>query len=92
MKAIKPEGIVTVIGILTGVETKNASILDALLNTCTFRGIHIGSRDQMDEMMAAIDANKLQPVLDKRVFKLEELREGLEYMVSTLYGGLLMMR
>ncbi|KAJ4861333.1 zinc-binding dehydrogenase domain-containing protein [Trichoderma breve] len=87
VKAIKPEGIITVIGILTGVETKNASILDALLNTCTFRGIHIGSRDQMDEMMAAIDANKIQPVLDKRVFKLEELREGLEYMEARKHTG-----
>lgn len=85
MLAIKHEGIVTVIGILTGVEPAKASVLDALLNICTFRGIHIGSRDQMEEMMAAIEANGIQPVLDKRVFKLEELREGLEYMVSALY-------
>lgn len=64
-------------------EAGKASILDALLNICTFRGIRIGSRDQMEEMMAAI-ANGIQPVLDKRIFKLEELREGLEYLVSIL--------
>ncbi|KAL7929504.1 NAD(P)-binding protein [Trichoderma chlorosporum] len=69
------------------VESGNASILDALLNTCTFRGIHIGSREQMEEMMAAIDANGIQPVLDKRVFKLEELREGLEYMEARKHTG-----
>ncbi|PTB62109.1 NAD(P)-binding protein [Trichoderma citrinoviride] len=87
VKAIKHEGIVTVIGILTGVEPGDASILDALLNICTFRGIHIGSRDQMEEMMAAIEANSIQPILDKRVFKLEELREGLEYMEARKHVG-----
>jgi NADPH:quinone reductase-like Zn-dependent oxidoreductase len=85
VQAIKHEGIVTVIGILTGVEPGKTSILDALLKICTFRGIHIGSREQMEEMMAAIEANKIQPVLDKRIFTLEELRQGLEYMVRIFF-------
>lgn len=84
VQAIRHEGIITVIGVLTGVEARKASMLDTLLNICTFRGIHIGSRDQMEEMMTVIEANGIQPVLDKRVFKLEELREGLEYLVSIL--------
>lgn len=84
IQAIRHEGIITVIGVLTGVEAGNSSISDALLNICTFRGIHIGSKDQMEEMMAAIEANGIQPVLDKRVFELEELREGLEYLVRIL--------
>ncbi|KAL6874713.1 NAD(P)-binding protein [Trichoderma novae-zelandiae] len=92
VKAIKHEGVVTVIGILTGVEARNASILDALLNIYTFRGIHIGSRDQMEEMMAAIEANGIQPVLDKRVFKLGELREGLEYVQARKHTGKVVIR
>jgi D-arabinose 1-dehydrogenase-like Zn-dependent alcohol dehydrogenase len=67
------------------VEAGKASISDALVNICTFRGIHIGSKDQMEEMMAAIEANGIQPVLDKRVFELEELREGLEYLVRIMH-------
>lgn len=85
VQAIRHEGIITVIGVLTGVEAGKANILDALVNICTFRGIHIGSKDQMEEMMAAIEANGIQPVLDKKVFKLDELREGLEYLVSALH-------
>jgi NADPH:quinone reductase-like Zn-dependent oxidoreductase len=82
VQAVRHEGIITVIGLLTGVGAGKANILDALVNICTFRGIHIGSKDQMEEMMAAIEANGIQPVLDKRVFKLDEVREGLEYLVS----------
>ncbi|KAM0253114.1 hypothetical protein ACHAQJ_007390 [Trichoderma viride] len=92
VQAIKHEGIVTVIGILTGVEPGQASILDALLKICTFRGIHIGSREQMEDMMAAIDANRIQPVLDKRIFALEELREGLEYMEARKHTGKVIVR
>ncbi|KAL7940294.1 NAD(P)-binding protein [Trichoderma barbatum] len=92
VQAIKHEGIVTVIGVLTGLEPGKASILDALLNICTFRGIYIGSKDQMEDIMAAIEANRIQPVLDKRVFKLEELREGLEYMEARKHIGKVMIR
>lgn len=84
VQAVRHEGIITVIGLLTGTEAGKANIIDALVNICTFRGIHIGSKDQMEEMMAAIEANGIQPVLDKRVFKLDELRDGLEYLVSIL--------
>jgi NADPH:quinone reductase-like Zn-dependent oxidoreductase len=82
VQAVRHEGVITVIGLLTGVDAGKANVLDALVHICTFRGIHIGSKDQMQEMMAAIEANGIQPVLDKRVFKLDELREGLEYLVS----------
>ena len=81
LKAIKLEGVITVIGLIGG---KNApdSITEALRKICTLRGIHVGSREQMEEMMAGIEANGIQPVLDKQVFDLEELPEALEYLVS----------
>ncbi|PNP42349.1 hypothetical protein TGAMA5MH_06031 [Trichoderma gamsii] len=87
VQAVRHEGIITVIGLLTGTEAGKANIIDALVNICTFRGIHIGSKDQMEEMMAAIEANGIQPVLDKRVFKLDELRDGLEYLEARKHVG-----
>lgn len=84
IKAIKFEGVITVIGVLTGAAQGNSNVIDALLKICTFRGLHVGSRVQMEEMMAAIEANKIQPVLDDRVFSLEEIRDGLEYLVRLI--------
>ncbi|KAL7920313.1 hypothetical protein ACQKWADRAFT_328771 [Trichoderma austrokoningii] len=87
VQAIRHEGIITVIRILTGVEAGKASILSALLIICTFRSIHISSKDQIEEMMAAIEANRIQSVMDKKVFNLEELREGLEYLKARKHVG-----
>jgi NADPH:quinone reductase-like Zn-dependent oxidoreductase len=79
--AIKFEGVISVIGVLSGAAPGNSKVIDALLKICTFRGLHVGSRVQMEEMMAAIEANKIQPVLDENIFSFEGLRDGLEYLV-----------
>lgn len=81
VKAIKFEGVISVIGVLTGAAAGSSNVVDVLLKICTFRGLHVGSRVQMEEMMAAIEANKIQPVLDETVFAFEGLRDGLEYLV-----------
>jgi Zinc-binding dehydrogenase len=81
--AIKFEGIISIIGVMTGI-TWPTTILDAIDKICTLRCIHVGSRVQMEDMMAGIEANGIQPVLDKRIFALEELREALEYLVRSL--------
>lgn len=81
VKAIKFEGVISVIGALSGAAQGNSKVIDALLKICTFRGLHVGSRVQMEEMMAAIEANEIQPILDETVFSFEGLRDGLEYLV-----------
>jgi D-arabinose 1-dehydrogenase-like Zn-dependent alcohol dehydrogenase len=81
IQAIKIEGTITVIGLVTGFAPPE-NIMETLKRVFTFRGIHVGSRVQMEDMMAGMEANKIQPVVDKRVFSLEELRDSLEYLVS----------
>lgn len=80
LKAIKLEGIITVIGLVSGFEVRE-NIMEVLRRVCTLRGIHVGSRQHMEEMMAAIEANNLNPVVDKSTFALEELKEALKYLV-----------
>ncbi|KAL7893215.1 hypothetical protein HDV63DRAFT_414213 [Trichoderma sp. SZMC 28014] len=87
VKAIKFEGVISVIGVLSGAAQGNSKIIDALLKICTFRGLHVGSRVQMEEMMAAIEVNKIQPVLDETIFSFEELREGLEHLAARKHVG-----
>ncbi|KAL9477648.1 hypothetical protein ACSS6W_007489 [Trichoderma asperelloides] len=87
VKAIKFEGVISVIGVLTGAAQGSSNVIDALLQIRTFRGLHVGSRIQMEEMIAAIEANKIQPVLDETVFSFEGLRDGLEYLAAQKHLG-----
>jgi NADPH:quinone reductase-like Zn-dependent oxidoreductase len=89
-KAIKFEGVISVIGFIGGGEGKDQpTILDALSNICTVRGVYVGSRELMEDMIRAIEANDIHPVVDEKVFTLDKTREAYEYMVSTSHALLL---
>ena len=82
-KCIKFEGIISIIGFLGGVDPKGQpSILDALSNICAVRGVLVGSKALMNDMVKAIEANDIHPMVDEKVFTLEQAREAYEYMVS----------
>ena len=76
-------GTITFIGLVTGIDPPD-SMGETLKRVFTVRGIHVGSRVMMEEMMDAMEANKIQPVIDKTVFRLEELKEALQYLVSLM--------
>ncbi|KAI8945539.1 hypothetical protein F4801DRAFT_124094 [Xylaria longipes] len=78
LKAIKFEGIIAVIGFLGGVKVE-ASIIETLTNICTARGVYVGSRQQMEDMVAAIEVNDIHPVVDSKVFTLEQAKKAYEY-------------
>lgn len=87
-KAIKFEGIISVIGFLgKGDPNSQPGILDTLSNICTVRGVYVGSKALMKDMIRAIEANDIHPVVDEKVFSLEQTREAYEYQVSTLSGS-----
>lgn len=90
LKAIKYEGTINIIGFVGGLTSQgNPQILDALPNICIFRGVYVGSRAQMEDMVRAIEVNGIRPVVDKEVFTLDKAREAYEYMVSipaSIYG------
>lgn len=82
-KCIKFEGIISVIGFLGGVDPKTQPpVLEALTHVCTVRGVYVGSKALMKDMVRAIEANDIHPVIDDKVFTLEQGREAYEYMVS----------
>ena len=82
-KAIKYEGVISVIGFLGGADPKTQpSIVDTLGHICTVRGLYVGSRAMMQDMIRAIEANDIRPVVDEKLFTLDTIREAYEYMVS----------
>lgn len=62
MEALAKGGRVTVIGVLEGGEI-SGSAFHAIRSRGTIQGISVGHRRALEEMVRAIDANALQPVI-----------------------------
>jgi len=87
LKAIKMDGVISIIGFLGGGAKEQPSFLDALMNVCVVRGILVGSRIQFEDMNRAIEANKIKPVVDDKVFTLEEAKDAYQYMWDQKHFG-----
>ena len=81
LKAIKMEGVISLIGFVGGTEG-GPSIMSPLLNVCTIRGVLVGSRAMFEEMNKAIEANDIKPALDETSFDWKDLTKAYEHMVS----------
>ena len=51
------------------------------------RGLLVGSRQQFEDMNAAIEANDIHPVVDEKVFDLSELKEAYQHMFDQKHFG-----
>ncbi|KAL2354466.1 chaperonin 10-like protein [Cryomyces antarcticus] len=92
LKAIKIDGVISIIGFLGGVKGEQPTFLDCLTNICTVRGLLVGSRLMFEDMNRAVEANNIKPVVDEKVFSLEEVREAYEYMWAQKHFGKLCIR
>ncbi|KAI1345364.1 putative alcohol dehydrogenase [Xylaria sp. FL0043] len=91
VKSLRLDGTVAVVGAIAGFEgdAKVPTLIDSWANLFTSRGVWVGNRLQMEDMCRAIEGNieRLRPVLDSKVFKLDRLKEAYEYMESGKYSG-----
>lgn len=85
MAAARVGAHVSVIGILTGLGGE-ISIVTALIKQLRLQGLIVGSRTQQIDMVKAIDANGMRPVVDK-VFPLESIVEAFQYQESNKHFG-----
>ncbi|KAI4863391.1 zinc-binding dehydrogenase [Hypoxylon rubiginosum] len=88
--SVKLDGLIVVVGSVAGGEAKEMpSLLDCWMNLFTTRGVWVGNRLQMEDMCRAIEGNleKLRPVLDPKVFSLDQLKEAYEYLESGKHQG-----
>lgn len=58
----------------------------ALDRLCVLRGVVVGSREQLQDMLDCFAANQIRPVID-RVFGFEEAREAYEHLWSEAHMG-----
>lgn len=90
INAVKTAGVITIIGFVGGTgDEKEPSFLECLSKLFTARGVLVGNRTQLEDMCRAIDANpeRLRPVVDAKVFGLEQLKEAYEYLYSGKHFG-----
>jgi NADPH:quinone reductase-like Zn-dependent oxidoreductase len=90
LRAIRPMGIVSQIGVLSGV-TSDLNIAPILMKHARIHGIYVGSRAMFEDMNRAIVQNRIVPVVDK-VFSFEQVSDALRHMESGSHFGKIVVR
>jgi NADPH:quinone reductase-like Zn-dependent oxidoreductase len=85
MLAARVGGHIAVIGILSGLSGE-VSIITALIKQLRLQGLIVGNRTQQQDMVRAIDANNMRPVIDK-VFPLESIVDAFRYQETNKHFG-----
>lgn len=90
LRAVRVGGTLSLIGVLSGGK------MDVRLGPVVTRGIRmqgvtVGSREDFEAMVRAVEQHRLQPVVD-RVFAFEELRPALDHLASGTQFGKICIR
>jgi NADPH:quinone reductase-like Zn-dependent oxidoreductase len=85
MKAIKPGGQISLIGVLTG-GAGQINPLPILMRNIRVQGIFVGSREMFEAMNRSIALHQMKPVVD-RVFPFSEAAEAFRTMQSAAHFG-----
>lgn len=64
----------------------NYASMHAIVGNRSVSGLTVGSREHQEDMVRAIDANGLKPVID-RTFGLDEIKEAFRYQETKAYFG-----
>lgn len=90
LEAVRPGGTIDLIGFLGGSKLE-LDLPKVFRRAVVLRGLSVGSRASFEEMNAAIEAWKLEPVID-RVFERDELAAALAYMEKGAMFGKIALR
>jgi len=85
ISACRIGGHIALIGVLTGFSGTIPTVA-LLTRQVRLQGLTVGSRQQQIEMIRALDANDMKPVID-RTFPLQELAEAFRYEASGGHFG-----
>ena len=85
ISACRIGGHIAVIGVLTGFSGRIPTVV-LLTRQVRLQGLTVGNRRQQIEMIRALDANDMKPVIDK-TFPLQDLIEGFRYEESGAHFG-----
>jgi NADPH:quinone reductase-like Zn-dependent oxidoreductase len=90
LKAVRPGGTISVIGVLSGVAAE-IPLTSILMNNVRLQGVFVGHGESFARMNEAFAEAKLRPVVD-RVFGFDEARQAFEFMASGSHFGKIVVR
>jgi NADPH:quinone reductase-like Zn-dependent oxidoreductase len=85
LQACRIGGHVSLIGVLTGVAGEVATAV-AMSKNIAIKGVTVGSRQDQEEMIAAIEANGIRPVIDSS-FPLDQIAAAFAHQISQRHFG-----
>jgi NADPH:quinone reductase-like Zn-dependent oxidoreductase len=85
IQACRIGGHISLIGVLTGVSGEVPTAL-AMSKNVTIKGVTVGSHQDQEEMIDAIDANGLTPVIDS-VYPLDQIAAAFAHQISQKHVG-----
>ena len=85
LKAVTPGGHVYLIGVLSN-PGAGVDVRPILAKSIHLDGVYVGSRGMYTRMIAALEANHIQPVID-RTFPLTQAREAFQHLQSGHHFG-----
>ncbi|KAL5603985.1 hypothetical protein FOVSG1_006735 [Fusarium oxysporum f. sp. vasinfectum] len=85
LEAVKIGGLISMVGFVGG--WAEPSMTRAWFKGCTARTPICGSKLQFEDMCKAIEVNKIKPVVDKKKFELNDLKEAYDYLWDQKHVG-----
>lgn len=85
LKSLRPQGHISCVGFLSGVEA-TVNLISLNLKRATIEGVSVGSTDDFHDMLAAVSANGIQPVIDSQ-FPLDQAIRAFRHLESGKHFG-----
>jgi NADPH:quinone reductase-like Zn-dependent oxidoreductase len=82
---VKPNGTVSVIGILTGLESPSMSLM-TIFNLLRVQGIYVGSTEMLKELITAMEVHQIHPQVDK-TFSFSQAKDAYHWMAQAKHFG-----
>jgi NADPH:quinone reductase-like Zn-dependent oxidoreductase len=79
IQSVRPGGVVALIGVLAGGESKDLSLYPVLMQGIRIQGVIVGNTSMLRSFCHALESNKIKPVLDEE-FSWTKTKEALEYL------------
>jgi len=90
LESAKINGRISLVGVLTGFDGQ-VNPLPILRKSLSVKGIYVGSGDMQNQFHAALEQNKIHPVID-RIFNFDQVTEAYEYLQSGQHFGKIVIR
>ncbi|MGH8740626.1 MAG: zinc-binding dehydrogenase, partial [Burkholderiales bacterium] len=90
LRAVRAGGTGALIGVVSG-QSMTLPLGPIVTRRVRLQGITVGTPDEFESMLRAIERHRLKPVVD-RVLGFDDLREALDYLASGAHFGKICLR